>query len=326
MRIRYFAVKPTSKPIYFKSYFTGMQNLAPIALFVYNRPDHMRRTLSYLQKNELAQESRLFIFSDGAKTEADEAKVEQIRQQAKEVAGFKSVKIIARKPNVGLANSIISGVTQLVNEYGKVIVFEDDLLSSPYTLEYFNEALDRYANQPEVMHIGAYMYNLKAANLPQTFFYRAATSWGWATWARAWKSFEPDIDKLMQQFDQRKIHEFSIEGTMNFWKQMQQFKSGKNNSWAIRWYASIFLNKGLTLNPSQSFIQNIGHDGTGRHSNLEDTYDVQMACKPVSQYPSLLQEDKRAYEAIKQFLKTRKGSLWQRGMRFIVQMREKYLK
>jgi hypothetical protein len=303
-----------------------MQVLAPIALFVYNRPDHMRRTLSYLSKNELAQESRLFIFSDGAKTEADKDKVQLIREQAKLVTGFKSVKLVERQTNVGLANSIISGVTQLVSEYGKVIVFEDDLLSSPYTLEYFNEALDRYANQPQVMHIGAYMYDLKVPNLPQTFFYRAATSWGWATWARAWKNFEPDIDKLMQQFDQVKIHEFSIEGTMNFWKQMQQFKAGKNNSWAIRWYASVFLNNGLTLNPSQSLIQNIGHDGTGRHSNLENTYDVKMACTPVKTFPNILQEDKQAYQAIKQFLKNRKGNLWQRGMRFMVQMREKYLK
>lgn len=302
-----------------------MQNLAPIALFVYNRPDHMRRTLSYLQKNELAAESRLFIFSDGAKTDADEDKVAQIRQQAKQVTGFKSVKVIERKTNVGLANSIISGVTQLVNDYGKVIVFEDDLLSSPYTLQYFNEALDRYANQPEVMHIGAYMYDLKAANLPQTFFYRAATSWGWATWTRAWKNFEPNVDVLMQQFNKAKIHEFSIEGTMNFWKQMLQFKAGKNNSWAIRWYASIFLKHGLTLNPSHSLIQNIGHDGTGVHSNNEDIYQVNISRQPVTQFPTVLQEHEQAYEAIKQFLKTRKGNLWQRGMRFLAQMRDKYL-
>jgi len=301
-----------------------MQNLAPIALFVYNRPNHMRRTLSYLQKNELATESRLFVFSDGAKTEADVAKVEDIRLQAKNITGFKSVKIIERHANVGLANSIISGVTQLVTEYGKVIVFEDDLLSSPYTLQYFNESLDRYASQPEVMHIGAYMYNLKASNLPQTFFYRAATSWGWATWARAWNNFEPNVDKLMQQFDNSKIHEFSIEGTMNFWKQMQQFKAGKNNSWAIRWYASIFLKHGLTLNPSQSLIQNIGHDGTGVHSNNEDIYHVQVSRQPVTQFPIHLQEDKQAYEAVKQFLKHRKGNLWQRGLRFLAQLREKY--
>jgi len=128
-----------------------MQNLAPIALFVYNRPEHTRRTLSYLQKNLLADESRLFVFSDGAKTPADEPKIEQVRQLVKEISGFKSVKIINSKENLGLANSIIKGVTQLVNEYGKVIVFEDDLLSSPYTLQYFNEALTRYASEEKVM-------------------------------------------------------------------------------------------------------------------------------------------------------------------------------
>ena len=243
-------------------YLFRMQKLAPVALFVYNRPDHTRRTLAYLQKNLLAEESRLFIYSDAAKTPADEAKVNDVREVVKEVSGFKSVKVILRGHNVGLANSIIDGVTQLVNEYGKVIVFEDDLLSSPYTLQYFNEALTRYEHEEKVMHIGAYMYDLKDKQLPETFLFRAATSWGWATWARAWKNFEPDIDALLPQFDRSRIHQFSIEGTMNFWKQMLDFKAGKNNSWAIRWYASIFLKGGLTLNPSRSFIQNIGNDGS----------------------------------------------------------------
>lgn len=294
-----------------------MQNLAPIALFVYNRPDHTRRTLSYLQKNLLADESRLFIFSDGPKTEADKAKVEEVRQLAKEVAGFKSVKLITRKENLGLANSIISGVTKLVNEYDKVIVFEDDLLSSPYTLQYFNESLNRYTSEEKVMHIGAYMYDLPGKNLPQTFFYRAATSWGWATWARAWKDFEPDVDKLTEQFSKHKIHDFSIEGTMNFWKQMREFKSGKNNSWAIRWYASIFLKDGLTLNPSHSLIHNIGHDGSGVHSNNENTYQVQIAQKVVTEFPKEIKEDQQAYQAIKNFLKHRKGNIWQRAIRFV---------
>ncbi len=302
-----------------------MQNLAPIALFVYNRPEHTRRTLSYLQKNVLADESRLFIFSDGPKTDADKVKVEEVRQMAKEVTGFKSVKVITRKENLGLANSIISGVTKLVNEYDKVIVFEDDLLSSPYTLQYFNEALTRYANEERVMHIGAYMYDLKDAHLPQTFFYRAATSWGWATWARAWKDFEPDIDKLMGQFDKQKMHLFSIENSMNFWKQMKAFKAGKNNSWAIRWYASIFLKNGLTLNPSHSLVHNIGHDGSGVHSNNETTYQVQIAKTAVKKFPDEIKEDAKAYQAIRQFLSRRKGNLLQRGLRFVKQLQTRYL-
>lgn len=301
-----------------------MQNPAPIALFVYNRPEHTRRTISYLQKNLLADESRLFIFSDAAKTDNDKAKVEEVRQLLKKIEGFKAVKVIERKQNLGLANSIISGVTQLVNEYGKVIVFEDDLVSSPFTLQYFNEALTRYADEPKVMHIGAYMYNLHDKNLPQTFFFRAATSWGWATWARAWKDFEPDAGKLIDQFDAKKISRFSIEGTMNFWKQIEGFRAGKNDSWAIRWYASIFLKGGLTLNPSTSLIHNIGNDGTGIHSNKENIYHVQVAKHPVTQFPAEITEDRQAYLAVKQFLKNRKGSLLQRGLRFIKQMQVKY--
>jgi hypothetical protein len=301
-----------------------MQNLAPIALFVYNRPEHTRRTLSYLQKNLLADESRLFIFSDGAKTDADQPKVEQVRQIIKEVSGFKSVKVISSKQNLGLANSIIKGVTQLVNEYGKVIVFEDDLLSSVYTLQYFNEALTKYANEDKVMHIGAYMFELSDKKLPETLFSRIATSWGWATWARAWKDFEPDIDILLKQFDKPKINRFSIDGTMNFWKQMLEFKTGKNNSWAIRWYASIFLKGGLSLNPSHSLVHNIGHDGTGVHSNIENTYQVKIAKKAIKKFPTVVKEDEHAYHAIRHFLKNRKGTLLKRGLVFIKQLQVRY--
>ena len=302
-----------------------MQNLAPIALFVYNRPEHTRRTISYLQKNLLADESRLFIFSDAAKSEADNAKVDEVRQIIHEVEGFKTVKVTERARNLGLAESVISGVTQLVNEYNKVIVFEDDLLSSPFTLQYFNEGLSRFAKEEKVMHIGAYMYNLRDRGLPQTFFFRAATSWGWATWARAWKDFEPDADVLLKQFDKKKSAQFSIEGTMNFWNQLMDFKAGKNNSWAIRWYASIFLKGGLTLNPSVSFVHNIGNDGSGVHSNKENMYAVQIAQKPVTEFPKQIREDEKAYQSINNFLKNRKGTLVQRGIRFVRQIQLRYL-
>lgn len=294
-----------------------MQHFAPIALFVYNRPKHTERTLKFLQQNELASESRLFIFSDGPKTVADEDKVKEVREFIKKVDGFKTVEIIESQTNMGLANSVIAGVSRLTQTYGQAIVFEDDLISSPYTLTYFNEALDRYRNEEKVMHIGAYMYALKDENLPESFFYRAATSWGWATWARAWQHFEPNIDTLMAQFDSKKKHAFAIENTMNFWKQMQDFKNGKNNSWAIRWYASIFLKGGLTLNPSQSLVNNIGHDGSGIHSGLSDIYNVIINPKPIKQFPSVIAENEQAYQAIKHFLANRKGSLWARIKRFI---------
>lgn len=300
-----------------------MHNLAPIALFVYNRPEHTRRTLKFLKQNLLAEESRLFIFSDAAARPGDERNVNAVRELIKTTIGFKSVEIVERSKNMGLAASIIDGVSRLVREYGQIIVFEDDLISSPYTLQYFNTALKRYQQEEKVMHVGAYMYPLKngadeqgKCSLPETFFYRAATSWGWATWERAWSHFETDIDKLIEQFDRKKIHEFSIENNMNFWKQMKEFKAGKNNSWAIRWYASVFLNKGLTLNPSESLVNNIGHDGSGVHSGTNDIYNVAVNHKPITCFPDRIEENAAAYQCIKNFLKTRKGSLWQRLIRF----------
>jgi len=296
-----------------------MNHLAPIALFVYNRPEHTRRTISFLQKNLLADESRLFIFSDAAKNASEQTKVAETRDLINRVDGFKSVKVIERKENLGLAASIIDGVTELTKEYGKVIVFEDDLLASPFTLKYFNQALVKYQKEEQVMQIGAYMFPLKNAKaLPETFFFRATTSWGWATWERAWNLFEPDVNVLYQQFDRQRIKDFSIDGKMNYWKQLLDFKNNKNNSWSIRWYASVFLNNGLVLHPRESLIDNIGHDGTGVHSIIENTYQVSISRRPVQFYPTEVKENDEAFVALKSFFKTRKGNLLRRGRKFIV--------
>ena len=301
-----------------------MQSLAPIALFVYNRPQHTERTLQFLQQNELAAQSHLYIFSDGAKTDLDREKVTAVRKIIKKADGFKSVKVIESKVNAGLANAVIAGVTQLIAEYDQVIVFEDDLITSPHTLSYFNDALNHYREEEKVMHIGAYMYPLKSDNLSPSFFYRAATSWGWATWGRAWKNFEPDINILIKQFDKKKRTAFSIDNKMNFWKQMQEFKKGKNNSWAIRWYASIFLKGGITLNPSQSLVNNIGHDGTGVHSGINDIYNVIINPKPIVEFPTVIAEDPIAYKAIKSFLIKRKGNMVTRVRRFVKEKLTQY--
>lgn len=296
-----------------------MQHLAPIALFVYNRPEHTRRTLAHLQKNLLADESRLFIFSDAAKNNSDREQVNKTREFIQTIDGFKSVRIIERETNMGLANSIIDGVSQLTEEYGKVIVFEDDLLSSPFTLKYFNQALRKYQDDSQVMQIGAYMFPLTAPDaLPETFFFRATSSWGWATWKRAWDCFEPDIDLLFKQFDKPKIKAFSVEGTMNYWKQLLDFKNKKNNSWAVRWYASVFLNNGLVLYPAKSLVENIGHDGTGVHSNIEDTYQVTISREPIGYYPDEIVESSAAKASLLHFFKHRKGSLLKRGKKYLI--------
>lgn len=293
-----------------------MTNPAPIALFVYNRPIHTQKVIEALQNNLLAKDSEIFIFSDGAK-KGEEEKVNEVRAMIRHTKGFKSVHIIERETNFGLANSIIDGVTSLNKKHGNVIVFEDDVISSPYTLKYFNDALVKYEHSERVMHIGGFMYPINPNDLPETFFIRHVSSQAWATWAHSWQYFEPNIDKLIDGFDEKKKYAFELDGAMNFWKHVQDFKAGKNNSWAIRWYASVFLKNGLCLQTSISMVDNIGHDGSGVHSEKSNMFSVQVKQGPVSYFPTILAEDTKAFNAVRHFLKHRKGNLFQRGIRYI---------
>lgn len=275
-----------------QSIFTGIpeflcnntsMSLAPIALFVYNRAEHTKRTVEALQKNASSKESDLFVFSDGWKSEDGRAKVEEVRDYIKTISGFKTVEIIERKENFGLAKSIISGVTELVNKYGKVIVLEDDLVTSPYFLDYMNLSLDMYKNDDEVISIHGYMYPIeRVRNIPGTSFIKGADCWGWATWKRGWDLFEPDGQKLLNQLESKSlIREFDFSGSYPFTQMLRGQIAGKNSSWAIRWYASAFLKNKLTLYPNQSLVQNIGMDGTGRHSGITSVYGSTAPQNPV---------------------------------------------
>ena len=163
--------------------------LAPIALFVYNRPKHTASTVESLQKNVLANESDLFIFSDGPNRPSQYGMVNSVREYISDITGFKSVVIVERDRNKGLANSIIDGVSRLCKEFGQVIVLEDDLVTSPHFLSYMNEALNIYRHNDTVISIHGYVYPFKS-KLPETFFLRGADCWGWATWDRGWNLFE----------------------------------------------------------------------------------------------------------------------------------------
>lgn len=295
-----------------------MNSLAPVLLFVYNRPAHTLKTLTALEKNQYADQTILYIYSDAAKDERAVEAVDEVRRIIKKTWRFKQIKIIERDKNWGLAANVIDGVTKVVREHGQIIVLEDDLETSSFALDYFNKALDRYREDEQVMQISGYGYPVQNLNqLPETFFFRVANSWGWATWDRAWQHFNPDIDELVSDFSEEQIHQFSIEGKENFWKQVQELRSGKINSWAIRWYASVFKKNGLVLYPRNSMTQNIGNDGSGTHTAAESTYQVTLADHPVVFFPTEIAENKQAYDAIKYFYAHRKGSLLRRGIRFL---------
>jgi Glycosyl transferase family 2 len=248
-------------------------DLAPVALFVYNRPDHLARVAQALAENREAPMSRLFIFSDAPKTPSAVDLVRQVRAAARAVTGFLSVEVVEQAANQGVAKSIIQGVERLVEQFGRVIVLEDDLLPSAHFLGYMNAAMDRYESDDRVISVHAYSYPVDIA-LPETFFLRGADCWGWGTWKRGWKLFNPDARQLLKELEERGLtHAFDFEGNFPYTDMLKSYLDGKNDSWAIRWYASAFLLNKLTLYPGCSQIQNIGMDGSGRHSERTKLFD-----------------------------------------------------
>ena len=246
---------------------------APILLFVYNRLTHTKQVVASLQKNTLAKESPLFIYSDAARNEQDIHDVEEVRAFIRTVTGFAEVTIIERTQNWGLANSIIDGVTNQLASYGRVIVVEDDLLLSPYFLQFMNDALETYKDETKVGHIQACDFT-KNTSLPDTFLIKWTGSWGWATWERAWKHFNPDGAHLLRELEQRKLtHIFDFNGAYRYTSMLRKQVEGKNNSWAIRWNASLFLKDILSLNVGKSLVQNMGFDGTGTNCGGGGLYD-----------------------------------------------------
>ena len=275
-------------------------SLAPIALFVYNRLEHTKRTVSALQNNELSKDSDLIIFSDAAKNESGLESVRGLRNYLKKITGFKSLEIIERQENFGLAKSIISGVTEVVNRYGKIIVLEDDLLTSPYFLDYMNKGLDLYENNDEVISIHAYIYPVKD-KLPETFFLKGADCWGLATWKRGWDLFESDGQKLLNELESRKlIKEFNWNGAYPYNQMLKGQIFRFNNSWAIRWHASAFLKNKLTLYPGESLVSNSGLDSSGTHtsSHGSELFVCKVKNTPVKLESLEIKEDEEALKKI----------------------------
>ncbi|NCQ13070.1 glycosyltransferase family 2 protein [Candidatus Falkowbacteria bacterium] len=293
--------------------------LAPVALFVYNRPNHTRQTVEALQNNILAPESDLIIFSDGPKdsTESREG-VLAVREYLKTVSGFKSVRVVIRDKNNGLANSIITGVTEVINQYGRIVVLEDDMISSKHFLQYMNEALSFYERDEKVISIHAYIYPVKKS-LPETYFLKGADCWGWATWKRGWDLFEADGQKLLNELEDKKLtQEFDFSSSYPYTQMLEDQIAGRNNSWAIRWYASAFLKNKLTLYPGQSLINNIGFDGSGTHCGeitkidfVNDVDDIKIKVDAIK-----VVENLEAKSVVINYLKEQ-TNLWTKGKQYL---------
>ena len=287
---------------------------APVALFVYNRPWHTRQTIEALRRNHVATQSDLIVFSDGPRDAAAALAVSEVREYARSVTGFRSLRILEREANLGLAESIIGGVTAVCAEFGRVIVLEDDLITAPYFLQFMNEALRMYENDVMVGSVHGYWYPVDR-EIPETFFLRGASCWGWATWSRAWQSFEPDGRKLLAQLRQRNLTDaFDLDGAIAYTRMLEKQIAGKIDSWAIRWHASMFLAGRLQLSPGRSLVSNIGFDGSGTHCAESAAYGVEISPTPPEVRRIVLQESGAARAALIRYHRGTRRSLARRAL------------
>lgn len=261
-----------------------MNELAPIALFIYKRPELTRACLKNLSENPEFKNSILYVFADGPKpdaAEADIAKIERARAVVDECKWAKSTIFMKSEQNKGLANSIIEGVTKIVEKHGKIIVVEDDLLVSKYFLNYMNEGLRLYEREERVISIHGYVYPVKS-KLPEVFFLKGADCWGWATWQRGWKLFEQDGNTLLSELNDRKLtKEFDFNGAIRYTSMLKDQIDGKNDSWAIRWYASAFLKNKLTLYPGKTLVQHVGIGEDATHMKGGKAEKVIFPIQPI---------------------------------------------
>jgi putative methyltransferase (TIGR04325 family) len=256
-------------------------SLSPIILFVYNRALYAKHTLRMLEKNHLAQDSVLYIYADGAKENASQdqiKKISEVRKIIQENWNFKEIHLVERAKNFGLANSIISGVTEVINKHGKAIIVEDDLELSPYFLQYMNESLDLYEDEEKVWSIGACNFFSTYPHTPDTFFIPIPDCWGWATWKDRWQFFEPDSNKLLQQLKDKNLENaFNLFGGYDFIGMLKAQAEGKISSWAIRWQAQAYLHDALSLYPKYAL--------TNHMSSVEATHSTNFSTEKHITFP-----------------------------------------
>ena len=275
---------------------------APIILFVYNRPEHTSRLIETLRRNQLSLQSELFIYSDGAKCEEASSKVNEVREYIHTITGFLNITIIEQEVNKGLANNIIEGVTTLLNRYDRVIVLEDDLVLSPFFLQFMNDALETYKDEPRVGHIQACDFT-QDPSLPDTFLIKWTGSWGWATWQRAWQHFNQDGGALLTELKERNLtYTFDFDGKYGYTRMLDHQIKGYNNSWAIRWNASLFLKDILSLNVGKSLVENKGFDGSGTNCGSGNLYSTNLWMEPLTvEMITPVEENMQARRAYKQY-------------------------
>lgn len=302
--------------------------LAPIVLFTYNRPWHTERTLQALSDNEYALESDLYVFCDGPKAAVSEeqmANIARVREVARSRQWCKSVTVIEAEKNKGLANSIISGVTDVIEKHGKVIVLEDDLVTSKWFLKYMNKALDYYEDRPGVMSISANRPPMDKMDIPTDYEFDVfaslrSYSTGWATWKDRWKRVDWSLDYLEEFLKHpEQVKAFNRCGD-DMTEMLIDQRDGRIDSWAIQFSFAHFYQHAVAILPCVPYVDNIGFDGSGIHSGIENRglYRNDLAlCPTEPRLVDVLYEDKRIINAFYNVYCQKRRPIWQKAANYL---------
>lgn len=268
----------------------GIKNFAPILVFAYKRVDTLKLCIESLKTNAEAQFSTLIIYCDGPKNLEDNLEVEKVHSYINSISGFSDIKIHKSLNNKGLSKSILEGISEQFQKFNELIILEDDLVVSKNFLLFMNYYLSYYEKFDNVASIHGYCYPIN--NLPNTFFIKGADCWGWATWKRVWSQFEQNGSKLLKNIENKNLKfEFNLYGAYNYTKMLKNQINKKNDSWAIRWHASNFLQNKLTLYPGKSLVKNIGMDGNGTNFTTADlTYKTDLKNTSIKFNPIKIEE------------------------------------
>ncbi len=268
--------------------------LAPITLFTYNRLWETRQTVEALKNNFLASESELFVFSDGPKNIEASLKVNEVREYLKTISGFRKVNIIESENNKGLAESIISGVSQVLTKYDNVIVLEDDLITNPRFLNFMNDALNFYENEKRIQSVNGFSLFIKELNTDSDiYFHKRPFSWGWATWSDRWDTDIFNKQNLRKEIENNPqiLKQFKKECGDDIVRMLTGSVNNKNDSWYVRWAYNHFKNNNYSLYPKYSLVENIGFGENGTH------------CKTINPYFYKLESDNKTNFVFDEFKK-----------------------
>lgn len=279
--------------------------LAPIVVFCYNRPQHLRQTLDALRGNSLAAESDLFVFSDGSKGASDATSVQEVRELLAETTGFRAVKIVAAPTNMGLADSVIAGVSRILETHESVIVLEDDMLCTPDFLDYMNTALEVYQNRRDIFSVTGYTppFALPAHYAGEVYLAPRSSSWGWGTWRDRWAKADWQIENFDKIKNDPSRQKKLNQGGNDLWPMLVKQQRGVIDSWSIRWTLTQMQHSAYGLYPAKSKIKNIGTDGTGTNFTFTtNAYGQELAPGKVSFNPDL-QPEPAVVEAFRNYYK-----------------------